>query len=93
MTDPDQLNRALRRGDELAEQLIENHGLNRDDYEHDLFYGNPDLALWDILEDLLEAGAIISKDGFDDVVEVVSEIRGVGEGNDVRHRYQDLTKK
>lgn len=90
MSDAIRLNRALLRGEEIAEQLIRERKLVRDEYEHDLFYGNPDLALYDILEDLMESSSPLSKTVFDEILEIIVEIRGDEESDEARERFLSL---
>lgn len=92
MVDSGQLNRALGKGEELAERLIIDFGFDRDEYEHDLFYGNPDAALVDIFRDRFESGGKVPKWAFDQALDVIEQVRGVSVSDRVRRKYGHLAQ-
>lgn len=92
MTDSDQLNRALDKGEQLAERLIVDFGFDRDEYDHDLFYGNPDAALVDIFRDRSESGGKVPIWAFDQALDVIEQVRGVSVSDRVRRKYGHLAQ-
>lgn len=92
MTDSDQLNRALDKAEQLAERLIVDFGFDRDEYDHDLFFGNPDAALVDIFRDRSESGGKVPMWAFDQALYVIEQVRGVSVSDRVRRKYGHLAQ-
>ena len=93
MNRTDRLNWALDFGEQLAEKLIIELGLDRDKYEHDLFYGHPDAVLRDILYDIKSSKIKVPSKTFEEIISVIDGVRGPVEAMEQRRRYQKVVSE
>lgn len=86
----DELNVALLSADRLVREIIQQHGLNGEEFEHDLFYGNPTLALQDVFSKLEVEKKKLRSDQLDEAAEFVRLIDGETEAKDMKQKFASL---